>query len=446
MSEGKIKSLLIQNYNKTILWFDYGILFCLSVLIFILPVAHTATIRAFATYISLGLLIVRYFITKDFKWVRTSFEWLFFAFFIVAVASLPTSVDFYESLGEIRGELLTPILLFYIVYFAIKKEKEGVLLLNVLFLGSLFLSIYSFYDFQKHGGTWLSATYRVEGLKGRHGYEPLSLYHSMVIPLFFWGLFYFKNYWLRLRLLILLAINLLALHITFTRAAYFAVGAQMLLIAVLLFFDKKWISGLIILTVFIGISFIFVELKIFREMHTQKLPSLKEYIALTPEEIAGESTSMQKRLAMWKTAIEEISKNPFYPHGYGRFLFGKSVRNEKNRYFIYPQVHNTFIGITFELGIQGLIIFLWMIVTFLWVCLKKWRNIAEDLTHYLSASLLTMMLGYWVNNFFGSFDGDDSKLLFMMMLGIGMAVMHKLQNNKGLNLSSTASTSFIMGK
>jgi len=43
-----------------------------------------------------------------------------------------------------------------------------------------------------------------------------------------------------------------------------------------------------------------------------------------------------------------------------------------------------------------------------------------------------MMAGYWVNNFFGSFDGDDSKLLFMMLLGIGMAVMHRLPKKSEL--------------
>jgi O-antigen ligase len=135
---------------------------------------------------------------------------------------------------------------------------------------------------------------------------------------------------------------------------------------------------------------------------------------------------------MWKVAIEKISQNPFYSHGYGRFLFGKTVRNENNRYFIYPQVHNTFIGITFELGIQGLIIFLWMIGTFFIVCWKYWRKAKDNWIKYFSISLFTMMIGYWINNFFGSFDGDDTKLLFMLLLGIGMAVMHRLQEKKKL--------------
>lgn len=148
---------------------------------------------------------------------------------------------------------------------------------------------------------------------------------------------------------------------------------------------------------------------------------------MSPEEIAGQNpSSMRQRLAMWKTAIDKISENPFYPHGYGRFLFGKTVRNEDNKHFIYPQTHNTFIGVAFELGIQGLAVFLWMITTFFIVCFKYWLNSKDSLVKYFSVSLMTMMVGYWVNNFFGSFDGDDTKLLFMMLLGIGMAVMHRI--------------------
>ena len=74
-----------------------------------------------------------------------------------------------------------------------------------------------------------------------------------------------------------------------------------------------------------------------------------------------------------------------------------------------------------------------MIGAFAWVCWRYWVTTKEDMPQYFSASLITMMAGYWVNNFFGSFDGDDSKLLFMMLLGIGMAVMHKLPKEKSID-------------
>ncbi|MDA8338480.1 MAG: O-antigen ligase family protein [Nitrospiraceae bacterium] len=423
-----------NNSSPVIIWIDRTILFCFSILVFVLPIAHTATIRYLALYIPVALLILRYYLAKDFIWIKTSFELPLFLFFIVAIASLPTSVDFHESLDQIWGELLVPILLFYATYFALRKGTDGLLLLKIFFLSSFLFSLYSFYDFYRHDGTWPFITYRAGGLRDPGGGEVAGLYHTMVIPFLFWGIFYFKKIWQHIGLSIILVINFLALQITFTRAAVLALGVQTVLIIGLLLSEKRWLWSLIILIFAISVSFLYIENKMFREMHTHKIPTLKEYMTLTPKEIAGPSpTSMEQRLAMWKTAIDKLSKNPFYPHGYGRFLFGKTVRTDKNKHFTYPQTHNTFIGIAFELGIQGLIIFLWMIGTFLWVCWNYWRNAMDDRTSYMSASLLTMMVGYWVDNFFGSFDGDDSKLLFMMLLGIGMAVMHRIPKERELS-------------
>lgn len=426
-----------MNMQKKVLQIDYAILFCLAVLIFVLPIAHTATIRSFALFSPVALLVFRYCLAKDFRWIKTSFELPFIVFFIAAAASLMTSVDFRESLKEIRGELLTPILLFYIAYFAIKKDSDGILLTQVLFIGSLIFSISSFYDLYRHSGSLLEATYRAGGLRDPGGGEVAGLYHTMVIPFLFWGIFYFRKASQRIALFVLFAINMVGLHVTFTKAALLALTVQAILAGILLFQKRRWLLSSVILLIFFLIGFAYIENKLIRgQDNLNKIPSLEEYLKMPPEEIQkrySANSSVGDRLAMWKTAVEEISKNPFYPHGYSRFLFGKAVRTDKNRHFIFPQVHNTFIGVTFELGIQGLMVFLWMIGAFAWVCWRYWVTAKEDMPQYFSASLITMMAGYWVNNFFGSFDGDDSKLLFMMLLGMGMAVMHKLPKEKSIN-------------
>jgi len=432
-----IKQVKTREDNRIILWIDNIITLCLGILIFVLPIAQTATIRSFALFTPAVLLIIRYYLTKDFKWIKTSFELPFLAFFLIALTSLPTSVDSHESLKEIWGELITPILLFFTVYFSIREDKNWILLLKVLFLGSLIFSLYSFYDFQKHGGSLISDVYRAGGLRDPGGGEVAGLYHTMVIPFLLWGMFYSKGVLQYLALSALLVINLAGLHITFTRAAYLALTVQAILSGILLLQKRRLIAGALIFFVIFLINYIYIENKLIRGIdNLNKLPPLEKYLKMSPEEIEKKYSAyvgIGHRLPMWKTAAEEIAKRPFYPHGYGRFLFGKAVINDKNRHFIYPQTHNTFIGIAFELGVQGLIIFLWMIGAFFWICWKYWRsaiNAGGNHSHYLAAALLTMMTGYWVNNFFGSFDGDDSKLLFMMLLGIGMAVMHKLPKEK----------------
>lgn len=413
-------------FNKAGFWIDRVILLFLGVLIFVLPIAHTVTIRALAFYIPLFLLMIKYYLTRDFKWISTSFEWPFLAFFIVVLASLPTALNFSGSLKEIRAEVVIPILYFYTAYYALRGERDGAILLKILLFGSLMFSIYSLYEFHVHKGTWLEATYRVSGVKG--AIEASGLYHVMVIPFLFWGLFYFRKSWQRLCLVGLLTANLLALHVTFTRAAYFALGMQAVCITGLLLIKRRWVLSISIIVIIGLIGTFYVEKKLFRELQTGGIPSIEVYLQLKPKEIAGLSSNpMTERLTMWRIAIDEIAKNPFYPHGFGRFSFSEAVHNESNRHLLtYPHVHNTFIGMAFELGMQGLIVFLWMIGTFFMLIFKKWYKSTDSFSTFISASLLTMMFGYWVSNFFQNMDADDPKLLFMLLLGIGMAVLHRI--------------------
>ncbi|MGC8796882.1 O-antigen ligase family protein [Thermodesulfovibrio sp. 3462-1] len=422
---------MLKNYfiDKEKISFINLVLLC--VLIFVLPIAHTATIRSVAMFTPMLLLFGRYFIAKDFKWIKTSFELPFFAFFLMAIISIFTSVDRHETVKEIWGELIVPILLFYTTYYAIENKNHAFILLKALFIGSLVFSLYSFYDFYQHGGKFFTVVYKAGGLRDPGGGEVAALYHTMVIPFIFWALFYWENTKEKILLFFIFLINLVAFHITFVRAGMLALAFQTVFIIGILLREKKWILSIFLAIILIFTVHLYVEKKMLRELHNEKIPSIKDYIKMSPEEIAGTNpSSMKQRLAMWKTAIEKIAENPFYPHGYGRFLFGKTVRNEKNKHFIYPQTHNTFIGITFELGIQGLVVFLWIIGKFFFVCCKYWYKYKQSIVKYLSVSLITMMIGYWINNFFGSFDGDDSKLLFMMLLGIGMAIMHKTLKEK----------------
>jgi len=426
--------------DARIVWIDRAVIFFFCVLIFFLPIAHTPTIRALALFIPLGLLMCRMWIVRDFEWHKTAFELPLLFFFIAAVISIPFSVNALRSLREVWGELITPVLLFCSVYLGIRRERDAAPLLFVFFMGSLVFSCYSFYDFSRHGGSWLTfTTYKAGGLRDPGGGEVAALYHTIVIPFLFWGGYYFRKPWQRVAIVLLLFINLAALHITFVRAAAVALGIQIFLVVFMLALKRQWRMSILLLFFLVLIGGIYVQNKVFREMQTAPIPSIREFIEQSPEQLAGPSSKgMQQRLGMWKTALVEIGKNPFYPHGYGRFLFGKIVRTEKNKDFIFSQVHNTYIGIAFELGVQGLILFLWMIGTFMVVCWKNWHKTLHEelgLAHYMAASLVVMMAGYWVNNFFGSFDAGDSKLFFMLLLGLGMAVMRNYSEARNERLA-----------
>ncbi|MBF0328441.1 MAG: O-antigen ligase family protein [Nitrospirae bacterium] len=413
---------------------EHTALFCLCVLVFVLPIAHTITVRSFAIGITIAAVLGRYYLSRDFRYIKTPFELPFLLFFIAIIASLPTSVDIHKSLKELWREFLTPVAVFYTIYYAIKNEKDVTTIMKVLFIGSLIFSLYSFIDFHIHDGTWATSTYRAGGLRDPGGGAAAGLYHTTIIPFVFFALLYAKESIHKLALAALLIINTLALYITFTRASYLALGVEAFVILLLFISEKRFSKHLAPSAILVLISIVLLANITFKGV---TFPTASEFMKMPPTEIAlkfaqEERTGTGHRLAMWKTALDRISEEPFKPHGYGRFLFGRTVRNESNKDFIYAQVHNTFIGMAFELGLQGLAVFLYMILSLAFFIALVWKKtVAEknSLGHCFAGALLAMMSGYWVNNFFGSFDAGDSKLLFMVLLGMGAALAYRLQKS-----------------
>ena len=106
-----------------------------------------------------------------------------------------------------------------------------------------------------NGGSLFEATYRAGGLRDPGGGEIAGLYHTMVIPFLFWGMFYFRKVSQRIALYALFAINLAGLHVTFTRAAYLALTVQAILAGILLLRKRRWLlSSVIFLVIFLLVS------------------------------------------------------------------------------------------------------------------------------------------------------------------------------------------------
>src|SRR4030067_1925034 len=96
-----------DNHGKTILWIDNIILFCLSVLIFVLPIAHTASIRAFCIIFAIIMWIGKMVIEKRLLYERTPLDIPNLAFLLLALISSLTAIDPKYSLSEVKGEVGT---------------------------------------------------------------------------------------------------------------------------------------------------------------------------------------------------------------------------------------------------------------------------------------------------------------------------------------------------
>lgn len=392
--------------------FDRIILFSLAILILVLPVAHTAAIRATAIIIPIILWITKMVIEKRPLFIKTPLDVPILLFLLTAVISILTAVDPRYTIKVIKSDLLEPFLLFYLVLNNIKREDQAKTLFLFLCIGAGVMTVYGIYDFFMKGGSLIDHNpFRAISL--HTDFQYFGTYLIIVFPFLMLGVLYFKR-WYQPLLVLLTLLVAFSIYITHTRAAWVAVFAELIFLMSLLI-RRKWIPVTIIaIILFLAISLI-PKKTLYRE----------EGKVLVSSDITRIETSTAKRLVTWQFSLKEIAKNPFNGIGFGRDSFYKKYPENPGA---LGHNHNAFIDLTLQTGIQGLMAFLLIIY-----CLMKthWVKHSEgkgDFTSFLSVATMTMIIGYLTRNLFDSFLLDDPLLMFWLLNGVVVGLkIHSLK-------------------
>jgi putative inorganic carbon (HCO3(-)) transporter len=148
----------------------------------------------------------------------------------------------------------------------------------------------------------------------------------------------------------------------------------------------------------------------------------------------GIEYSTASRLAIWTFSLKEIAKSPFIGIGFGKGSFLKKYANHPENRYELKHSHNAFIDLTLQLGIQGLLAFLFIIYILIKTLWIKVRGSREDFYRFFVLATFVMTAGYLVRNLFDSFLLDDSLLMFWLLNGITIALM-KVDNDNYLSCS-----------
>jgi len=99
---------------------------------------------------------------------------------------------------------------------------------------------------------------------------------------------------------------------------------------------------------------------------------------LTPSKFKSDSSS-NERLAWYKAAFEGIKENPLLGHGFGnwKIVGNKYVSQYIQQYIVSKYVHNDFLEIFAELGLVGLVLFIWFFIL-LFVKLYRRRHLLNN--------------------------------------------------------------------
>ena len=371
-------------------------------LIFILPFAHTMTLRLLAIFIPAFLWLLDIIITKDFKIKRSILDLPVLFLLVWGLLSTLLSVDIKYSFKEYRGDMLIGFLLLYSSINNI-EERTVERILDLLVVSAVVVSIYGILEYKGLIGQ-MESPGRVDSVTPDYNY--FSTYLILVLPILFYR-FYMGSAKMRVIYFSVTLIAAIALILTFTRAAWIAAFAEIIFFGI--FINRKI---LIILFAVVIIGSIIMNFK-------HKIPITASESLKT--QIAHPAHSYNDRIDLWRFGIVHLKDRAVFGFGYGRANFAKVYPEFFKRSILLFHTHNTFLNISLELGIPGLIALLWLFWVILKTLWKDWKDKLNE-NRILSFAIFVSVVGFLVRIQFDHLLVDEMALMLWLLVGMGFAI------------------------
>jgi len=351
---------------------------------------------------------------EEVKLISTPLNLPILSFISICLLSLIWSNSFFISLKELPLFLTGP-LLYFIVTNNISDNRQISRILNILLIiGGLFgvygILQYNGIDFAFWSGN--IGRQNVFGLFGNVNY--FAEYMIVPLPLAISLFFTVQNRTHKILLLVgILAIGG-SLIFTFTRGSYLAIGISSLFMFFLYLvsqgknFTKEHKKiFIIILALIILVTFLFAIPNSLNKPGTviSKIEGRISISQLTKD------TSLKRRIAIWKFTGMMIKDHPILGSGLGTFKYNslsyqaKFFDQGENRR-LYPhgfadKAHNEYLQLWAELGIIGLGIFLWLIVSYFNYGIKFLKRIQNRYKQGMIIGLMGSIVAVLVDGIFG---------------------------------------------
>ena len=373
---------------------------------------------------------------EEFKFAYTPLNIPILSFIAICILSLIWSNSFFVSLKELPLFLAGP-LLYFVVTNNISDERQIRRILNVLLIiGSLF-GIYGI--FQYNGidfSFWMRNIGRqqVFGLFGNVNYfaEYLIVPLPIAVSLFFAT----QNKLKKILLLIGIIAMSASLTATFTRGSYLGFGVSLIFMSFLFLISrgKNFIKRnkkifIAILTVVIIITFLFIIPTPLNKSGTA-IEKIKSRISISQ---LIQDVSIKRRIATWKFTVLMIKDYPLLGFGIGTYKYNtlkyqaEFFKQGENR-SLYPhgfadKAHNEYLQLWAEIGIVGLGIFIWLIISYFNYGLKILRKSKDEYKQAIIIGLMGAVGAVLVDGIFGfPLHLTATIVLFWLALGLTVAV------------------------
>ena len=386
---------------------------------------------------------------KKYKLSPSSFNFPIISFIVVCILSIFWSDSPMVSLKELPLFLAGPLLYFITTNNIYHKRQIEHLINAILIIGTL-LGIYGILQYQGIDFSfWLKniGRQRVFGFFGNVNYfaEYIIIPLPISVSLFLVSQSRIKK--------ILFLIGVLAmggcLISTFTRGSYLGFGVSLIFMFFLFIFSR-------------GKSFIKENKKLFIVIFLAIIIILSLFIIPNPLNKSGtviskiknrisvnqltQGQNIKRRIATWKFTTLMIKDHPLLGSGIGTFKYNslkyqaKFFEQGDNRalypYGIADKTHNEYLQLWAELGIIGLAIFIWLMITYFNYgirYLKREKNVQKQ---GIVIGLMGAVAAVLVDGIFGfPLHLPATIVLFWLALALTFAMIKREAGAKEINIA-----------
>ncbi len=321
--------------------------------------------------------------------------------FAAATVAVLISPDLRGALGEWRAYFVEAII-FYIVFVNVITSRLQIkLVLYALGFSALVISLYSI--IQHFTGLGIPEPWHMAELRrvtAWYGYPAaVALFLAPIVGLFFGQIFFRKGSQLVVSKYFSIAVvvaGVLAIYYTHSRGALVAL---LLALIVLSLFTKYrwWLIGLVVVAIIV----------------LALIPGVSDRFT---DVFTGDDNSTNVRLVLWEGTLRLVADNWFFGVGLSGFpeLYNNYREARHTELLLYP--HNLFLNFWVEIGLVGLVAFVWLLISF-FRKIKKAIKIKMD-----RAILFGVLAGMVVLLIHGFIDvpyfKNDLAILFFVLLGL----------------------------
>ncbi len=432
--------------NKSLILCDRLMYGALLALIFFLPFSWaliaisqgTMTIAWVSKRFLLGKTPMRQGCAQGFNFTSNSMGWALIAIGLLIVLTMPFSHYPALTLKKFFSRFLQQIFLMYLVTEIVHSRKRLYSVLAMLLLTFFLVTVDTMIQYT-WGKSIVHHTLLVSGRVSGPMNHPNDLGTLLVtvLPVVLVSIIICRRWipWTGAVISVLFLLLVSALGLTDSRGAWVAFAVSMIALGVCLKRRKLTVIVVLMLAVFFwtfGMYCLRTRVELYNVPMAQgsvMKPSFTNSRGLpVPYNALKLFINPSNRKFYWDTAVGVIKHYLWFGCGYNVYV--QTLRDLHVGHEEYP--HNSLLHITAELGLVGLILYIWLFVA---LCLQGWRVIcevarAEDL-YILGCGLSCGILAWMIHSLLDTpWSSLQLGLLLWLLIGILLSLGFVLPNHK----------------